>query len=146
MSVLQWIWRSDASEVFETYSPGASQRSNNTTRNHGGPQTPRALEYHAGDGACGDAVRPVVLAAVVSDGAVEAVVHHGDDTGGVAQERTPSCDGVEDGVQTQFRRCGRRQSVQALGQTPHTSHCERAEICDTGAVAEIIRPPSRRQE
>lgn len=130
----------------KTYSPGTGERANDTTRNHSGPETPRTLENRAGDRACGNAVGPVVLAAVVADGAVETVVHHRDHTGGVAEEGTSPCDGVEDGVQAQLGRRRGRESVQTLGETPCASHCKRAKIRDTGAVTQIIGPSSRGQE
>lgn len=129
-----------------TYSPCTSQPSDDTARDHGGPQTPRALEDHAGNSAGDHAVQRVVLAAVVSDSAVETVVHHRDHAGRVAQEGTSPCDGVEDGVETKLwgRGCGK--PVQAFCQTPHTTHRQCAQVCHASAVAEVIRPASRRQE
>lgn len=133
-------------KYFRTYGPGTGERTNDATRNHSGPETPRALEDRAGNRACGYAVGPVMLAAVVADGAVETVVHHRDHTGGVSEEGASPCDGVEDGVQAQFGRRGGRESVQTLGQTPCASHCKRAEVRDTGAVTQVIGPSSRGQE
>lgn len=129
-----------------TYSPCASKTSHDSTRNRSGPQTPRALEDHARNSTCGDAVVRVVLATVVADGTVEAVVHHCDHTSRVAEEGASPCDGVEDGVETQFRRRRSGQSVQSFRKTPYTSQAERAKVCDTSAVAQVIRPPSGGQE
>lgn len=90
---------------IRTYGPCAGQASHNTSRHHGGPDAARALEDRTGNATSDHTVDRVVLAAVVSDSAVETVVHHRDHTGRVAEERSSPCDGVEDGVETKLRRC-----------------------------------------
>lgn len=88
-----------------TYGPCAGQTSHNTSRHHGGPDAARALEDRARNATSNHTVHRVVLAAVVSDSAVETVVHHRNHTGRVAKERSSPCDSVEDGVEAELRRC-----------------------------------------
>lgn len=78
-----------------------------------------------------------MLATHVTNSRVEAVVDDGDHTQRVAQEGTPPGDGVEDGVQSQpgGLRIG---SPQALLEAQGASYRQTGQVCDAGAVTQVV--------
>lgn len=81
-----------------------------------------------------------MLAAEGANGAIGTIVDQSNDTGAVAQERSTSCDSVQNAVHAQSRWHRSRVLLQALRQTPRASNGERSQIADTGAIAEVVRP------
>lgn len=121
-----------------TYSPSSGYTGADGRADGHGPCPPCALENCARDCTRHDAVCGVVLAAEGSNGAVCAVVDHGDNSGAVAQEGASSCDGVQDAVQAQPRWHRSRVLLQALGQTPGAADCQCGQVADAGSIAEVV--------
>lgn len=86
-----------------------------------------------------------MLAPKIADVRVDAVVRDGNDTSRVAQEGTSPRHGVEDRVQAQLRGLSSRPP-QALLQAPGATHAQRRQVCDSGAIAEIVGEAAGRQD
>lgn len=121
-----------------TYSPSSCYACADARADGHWPCSPCALEDSARDGASNNAVGGVVLASQGSNGAVCAVVDHGDDTGAVAQERTSSCHGVENAVQSQPRWHRGRVLLQTFRQAPRATDGQGRQVTDAGSIAEIV--------
>lgn len=123
-----------------THSPCSCYSCANTRADRHWPCPPGALEDGAGNGTSDDAVGGIVLAADGADDAVGAIVNQSNDTSAVAQERSTSCDGVQDTVHAQPPWHRGWVLLQALRETPRASNGESSQIADTSAITEVVRP------
>ena len=104
------------------------------------------LEHGARQGPCGDGARGVVLASEGVDGGVDDVVAQCQDARVVAQEGPALGDVVQHGVQLQLGRAVGRDVLQALHHPGKTPGTQPEQVHGPGAVAQVIGPPTGRDQ
>lgn len=126
--------------------PRQGGRTGKSSKDGGRAYTPRTLEEDSRQSARGNGIVNVVSASRGAQRRVDAVVDDGDDTEGVSEEWSSSCDGIEDIVESQTGRdlradcrslrSARETFIRSIG----ASDGETREIGSARSITEVVTP------